>query len=184
VVVPKAESAVDLAVARDAADAPLAPLVESALGAERLPELLGVDGVERLLLGAVDLAVDLGCTDDSEVVAQVRCQLVTASRAAGRAAPLDGVTRALRDREVVLADARRSRRDGFIGKLAVHPAQIEPIRTGFAPTNEELVWAREVVEAAGRDGRGATAAAGGLVDAPVLARAQRILALHPRAESD
>lgn len=174
VVVPKVESAADLAFLREHLTVPVAALVETAVGVERLADVLAIDGVERLMLGSVDLAMDLGCAEDSEVVAQARGRLVTASRAAGLPAPVDGVTRTLRDPELVLAEARRARRDGFAGKLAVHPAQVEPIRTAYVPSREEIAWAREVVDAAA-DGRGALAAAGGLVDAPVLARARRIL---------
>lgn len=184
VVMPKVESGADLALVRERLAVPVAALVESALAIERLSEVLAIDGVERLVLGTVDLALDLGCAEDSEVVAQARCRLVTASRAAGRPAPVDGVTRTLRDPEIVGADARRSRRDGFAGKLAVHPAQVDPIRAAFVPSTEELTWAHNVVAAAGRDGRGAHAVSGGMVDAPVLARAQRILGHHPSGVTD
>jgi citrate lyase subunit beta/citryl-CoA lyase len=184
VVVPKVESAADVALVRELLAVPVAALIETARGAERVAEVVALDGVERLLLGTVDLATDLACDEDSEVVAQIRCRLVTASRAAGRPAPVDGVTRTLRDTELVLAEARRSRRDGFAGKLAVHPAQVGPIQEAFLPSWDEVAWARQVVESAADDAHGALATAGDLVDAPVLARAQRILDHHTSGESD
>jgi citrate lyase subunit beta/citryl-CoA lyase len=175
VVVPKVESAADLDLVVELLPVPVAALVESAVGVERLPEILAVDGLERLVLGTVDLAVDLGCDEDSNVVNQVRCQMVLASRAAGRSAPVDGVTTSLRDHTVTQADARRARREGFAGKLAIHPAQVPAIRAAFAPSQGELAWAREVLAAVDGSVHGAVAAAGGLVDAPVVERARRLL---------
>lgn len=189
VVVPKVESAADLEVVQDLLPVLVAALVESAEGVERLPEILAVDRVERLVLGAVDLAVDLGCDEESDVVNQVRGRLVLASRAAGRAAPADGVTTSLRDHAAALADARRARREGFAGKLAVQPIQVGAIRGAFAPSPDELAWAREVLASVDGSTHGAVAASGGLVDAPVVERARRLLAgesgtAHETGEED
>ncbi|MBO9523696.1 MAG: CoA ester lyase [Nocardioidaceae bacterium] len=175
VIVPKAERARDLHEVHDLAGAPVLALVETAAGVERIPDILGADGVEGVALGTVDLALDLGCDEDSGLIAQVRHRAVLASRAAGSAAPVDGVTRSLTDAARARTDAEQSRRDGFAGKLAVHPAQVEPIRAGFAPTPEQVAWARAVVEADGRSGGAATVVGGGLVDLPVVERARRIL---------
>lgn len=177
VVVPKVESAMDLEAVREVLTVPVAPLIESAAGVERVAEIVTADRVERLLLGTVDLAVDLGCDEESDVVTHAGCRLLLASRAAGRAAPVDGVTRALRDPGAAFADARRARREGFAGKLAIHPMQVEPIRSAFAPTPEEVAWAHGVVASAGGAAHGAVATSGLMVDAPVVERARRILAV-------
>jgi citrate lyase subunit beta/citryl-CoA lyase len=79
---------------------------------------------------------------------------------------------------VVRADAARARRIGFGGKLCIHPAQIDPVREAFAPTQAELAWARQVLAADAASAGAATAMAGEMVDRPVVARAKSILGLN------
>jgi citrate lyase subunit beta / citryl-CoA lyase len=102
---------------------------------------------------------------------------VLASRIAGVAAPVDGVTTALRDPERLAEDVRAARGLGFAGKLCIHPDQVRSVQVGFAPTDQEVAWAERIVAAA-RTTAGAIAVDGAMVDRPVLARAQRILGLH------
>ncbi len=176
VIVPKVESDADLERALAYLAVPVAPLVESARGVENLRSILAVERVERLLLGAIDLAVDVDCAEESDVMTHVRSRMVLASRAAGKQAPVDGVTRALRDQPATLADAARARREGFSGKLAIHPAQVVPIRAVFTPSADDVTWAATVLASVEVSEHGALAAAGDLVDAPVIERARRILA--------
>ena len=66
---------------------------------------------------------------------------------------------------------------GFAAKVCIHPRQLAVVHDVFTPTDDELVWARRVVDAAGAaKGRGAIAVDGQMVDAPVVARARRLLA--------
>jgi citrate lyase subunit beta/citryl-CoA lyase len=102
--------------------------------------------------------------------------LVLASRLAGLAAPVDGVTLALDDPDQVLRDTRRARRQGFGAKLCIHPRQLEAVRRGFAPTEAELSWAQRVVDAAQAAQGGAVALDGLMIDTPVVLRAQAVLA--------
>ncbi len=67
----------------------------------------------------------------------------------------------------------------WCSKLAIHPLQIAPIQVAFRPSPEDIAWALEVTQsyaAAAADGVGAIVARGRLVDAPVLKRAERLLA--------
>ncbi|MEC9104025.1 MAG: CoA ester lyase, partial [Pseudomonadota bacterium] len=77
-------------------------------------------------------------------------------------------------------DARHALQLGFGGKLLIHPSQIAPARQGFAPAADDIAWARRVVAAAQVDGS-AVKLDGAMVDAPVIKRAQAILA-RARAE--
>ncbi|WP_329391492.1 aldolase/citrate lyase family protein [Streptomyces sp. NBC_01716] len=78
--------------------------------------------------------------------------------------------------DLVAAEARRSRALGFGGKLCIHPAQLEAVARVFAPTAEQLAWARGVVEAAAAAGGGvATGPDGHMIDKPVIDRARAIL---------
>jgi citrate lyase subunit beta/citryl-CoA lyase len=64
-------------------------------------------------------------------------------------------------------------RMGFGGKMAIHPRQIEPIRNGFRPSDNDITWARDIV-GAGSSGE-AVQLNGEMVDRPVIERARRIL---------
>jgi citrate lyase subunit beta / citryl-CoA lyase len=99
-----------------------------------------------------------------------------AAAAAGVPA-FDTVDVEFRDAAAVEHRARASRRQGFVGKLAIHPAQVAPIHAAFTPTAEEIGWAQRVV-AAFREapGVGALAFEGGMLDRPHLRQAERILA--------
>lgn len=102
-----------------------------------------------------------------------RSELVLRSRLVGLPAPVDGVTTAL-DEESAAADARRAAALGFGGKLAIHPRQVAPIQAAFRPSEADIVWARRVI-AATRTGA-AVRLDGAMIDAPLVARARRILA--------
>lgn len=156
----------------------LVALVESAIGVHRAVDLASCDGVTRLAFGSIDFAVDIGADGSWESLLAARSALVLASRVRGIAAPIDGVTAALRDPQLLAADVRAARALGFTAKLCIHPAQLPSVRAGFAPTDDEVAWAERVVAAvSGAAGdTGAVAVDDAMVDAPVLARAERILA--------
>ncbi len=167
VMVPKAENPGALAGFSE-----VTALVETALGVERAHELAASGSVRRLAFGAVDLATQLGVDpDDRTAFTYARSRLVMASAAAGLEPPLDGVTTDLADPGRLLSDVRYARRLGFGGKLCIHPAQIDVVRTGFAPTEAELAWARKIVTA----GESVSTVDGQMVDRPVLERARRLL---------
>src|SRR6185295_1797832 len=148
VVVPKAERACDLARVRAAAPAAaLLPLVETAAGIANARVLARASGVERLLFGSIDLQLDLGIEGDGDELLAFRAELVLASRLAGIAAPVDGVSTAIDDAAALAADTRRARRLGFAAKLCIHPRQIAAVHAAFAPSADEIAWAERVVAA-------------------------------------
>ncbi|TKV58972.1 CoA ester lyase [Nakamurella flava] len=178
VMLPKSEdpSVVADVVTRFAAiEKPVAvvPLVESARGVLRAAELAAVPGVTRLALGAIDLTVDVGADLESPVVTHAMAHLVLASRAARIAAPLDSPSTAITDLALVGDAARVARSAGFGGKLCIHPRQVAAVRAAFAPTEEQLAWARSVLAA----GEAAVQIDGRMIDKPVIAAARRILRL-------
>ncbi len=133
--------------------------------------------------GAEDLAADVGASANRTAagefeftfrLARASCLLMAA--AAGIAA-YDTTDIEFRDLAAVEQRAQASRRDGFVGKLAIHPAQLAPIHAAFTPTSDEVTWARRVIElmsAAG--GQGAVALDGRMIDRPHVKQAERILA--------
>ena len=156
----------------------LLALIESGAGLDALDAISHAPGVVRLLLGHIDLQVDLGisCGPDEAEVAPARWALVRASRRAGLAAPVDGVTTETRDIAVVEAAVAKSLRAGFGAKLCIHPAQVSAVHAAFMPSADELKLAQRVVLAAEASGGGSCAVDGRMVDAPVIAMAQRTIA--------
>jgi len=181
VVLPKLETVAELGrVAAAAGPAcALLPMLESAAGLAALDVLAAGPGVTRLVFGNLDFQADLGmaCGPDETELQPVRLALVLASRRAGLATPVDGVTPGTGDLAQVQRDAERSRRGGFGAKLCIHPAQVAVVNTALGPTAAELDWAQRVVEAS-RNAGGVTTLDGRMVDAPVLRLAQRTLALQ------
>ncbi len=182
VVVPKCESARDVGAA--AAYAPrldLMPTIETARGLRAAEEIaLAHAQVRRLAMGALDLALDLGLSPgrDEAELAPYRAMLMMASRLAGREPPIDSPSPDFRDLDALKASCERARRMGFQGKLCIHPDQISVVQAAFTPTAEEFAEAERIVaaaEAAERQGHGAAQVDGKMIDAPVVAKARRIL---------
>ena len=137
---PKVESAAQV---REAAAAlggrALHLLLESALGVERAFELAGAAAtVASLGLGEADLRSDLRCDDDG--LAFARAHVVLAARAAGLPSPAMSVYPHVRDLDGLVASCRAGRAQGFCGRAAIHPSQLEPIRQAFAPAPDEVTW--------------------------------------------
>lgn len=177
IVLPKAEDpAVVARLASLRTNLTVVPLIESAIGFREVRALAAVPGVERLAFGHIDFQVDMGMRDAEEAdLVAFRSEIVLATRLAGIKAPLDGVTVSIDDPERLDADVRRARRLGFGGKLCIHPKQVEIVRAGFAPTEQELTWARRVLAAASEANGAAIAVDGKMVDKPVMLRAEAIL---------
>ncbi|AEH87252.1 HpcH/HpaI aldolase/citrate lyase family protein [Mesorhizobium opportunistum] len=175
VMLPKVERPEDIAnMARHMArSVSVIALVESAVGLANLPDILATSGVVAVAFGSVDFSLDLGCAHDRLTLLAARNEIVWRSRAAGRAAPIDGVTTDLSSPEITEVDARHAMKMGFGGKMAIHPRQIEPIRIAFRPSDNEIIWARDIVGAASSGE--AVQVNGEMVDRPVIERARRIL---------
>lgn len=175
IVLPKAEREADLATLIAAGAQSILPLIETAQGLWNCAMLARVPRVERLVFGSIDFSLDLGIKEGFEQLLYARSQLVLASRVAGIAAPVDGVTTSLDDPAIVRDDTLRSRALGFGAKLCIHPKQVGPVNDAFAPTSEELAWAGRVVAANDAARGGAVAVDGKMVDRPVVMIAQQML---------
>ena len=141
-----------------------------------------------LTWGMEDLGAAMGVTTQREpdgslvpVFELARTLCLVAAAAAGVQA-VDSVYTAFRDLEGLSREAARARRDGFGGKLAIHPDQVRTIHEAFTPSTAEVEHARRVVaafEAAGESG--VTSLDGKMLDRPHLIQAQRVLSLSARA---
>jgi citrate lyase subunit beta/citryl-CoA lyase len=175
VILPMADNYESLASLHEqfGSDVELVPLVETAAGVARAAEVASAPGVVRLAFGHLDFALDIDADTDSESMLLARSTLVVASRAAGRAGPVDGVTTLLDDPGAAGTDAVRARRLGFTGKLCIHPRQVEPVNTAMSPSDAEVAWARRVLDS--RAEGSASRLDGQMIDAPVLAKAEAIV---------
>jgi len=179
VMLPKAERAETVARVRAACPAiAVLPLVESARGVRAADELAGAPGVQRLVFGTIDYALDMGL--EGELAATVgldgaAMHLALASRAAGIGSPVAGVTVAIDYEAAVFADFARARALGFGAKLCIHPKQVAAVHAALAPAADELAWARRVLAAADAAGGAAVQLDGRMVDKPVIERARRIV---------
>ena len=87
-----------------------------------------------------------------------------------------------RDLDGLHAEALQGRKTGFTGKVAIHPAQVDPINDAYAPTEDEIAHARRVVEAMeNAGGAGTVGLDGKMLDMPHLKAARHVLALAERA---
>ena len=136
-----------------------------------------------LTWGAEDLAAALGATANKEedgswtspyMLARNLCLFAASS--AGVLA-LDTLYADFRDPEGLERDCRRARRDGFVGRLAIHPDQVAIINRCFSPSEEEIAEAQMIVDAfAAQPDAGTLGINGKMVDIPHLKAAQKTLA--------
>lgn len=183
VMLPKAETSESIAAMSRALGRPLPviALIETAKGLGSLVQVLTAPHIAAIAFGSLDYSVDLDCSPDWDSLVAARSEIVLRSRLAGLPGPLDGVTTNLTDQEITEQDAARARRLGFRGKLAIHPRQIGPILTAMSPTPDEIAWAKKVLTSV--NDSALVAVDGDMVDAPVIARARRILAANSRSIS-
>ncbi len=181
IMLPKVESVAEVEAAAEA-DLSLVLLLESARGIARADDLAAChERVRYLGFGPLDLLADIGgqWSPGSEETLYARSRVPIAARAARLVGALDGPWPPLRDLDGLRTDTALGRRLGYVGRLLIHPAQIDVVREVYAPSEEELDFARRTLAAASAarlEGRGAIAVDGRFVDPPVLRWAERIVA--------
>ena len=159
----------------------LMALIETALGVENSFAIAtSSDRVKALFLGAEDLTADLRCkrTKEGREIEYARTRLVAAARAAG-VDVYDTPFTDVNDDEGILVDTELAKALGFTGKASISPRHVEVINQVFSPTEKEIDYAYEVMEAitlAKQQGRGVIALRGKMIDAPIVARAQQTIA--------
>ena len=158
----------------------LMPLIETALGVENAFAIATAsDRVKALFLGAEDLTADLQCkrTKEGREIEYARTRLVVAARAAG-VEVYDTPFTDVNDDAGIVTDAQLAKALGFSGKASISPRHVEVINSVFSPTQKEVDYAYEVMDAialAKSQGKGAIALHGKMIDAPIVARAQRTI---------
>ena len=153
--------------------------VETAKGILNLREIASHPRLDGIIFGGEDFAASVGATRsrDATELLYARQAVVVACAAFGLQA-IDIVTIDFKDLDIVRAEAEFGARLGFSGKQIIHPAQVEPVQTAFTPNEEAIAHAKRIVEsfeASQKEGRGAFALDGKMIDMPLLKNAQKVL---------
>ena len=160
----------------------LMPLIETAMGVENSFAIASATKrIRALFLGAEDLTADLRCkrTKEGREIEYARTRLVVAARAANIDV-FDTPFTDVNDDEGIVVDAELAKALGFSGKASISPRHVEVINRVFSPTMAEIDYAYEVIEAiriAKEQGKGAIALRGKMIDAPIVARAERTISM-------
>lgn len=158
----------------------IAATIESAIGFLNLREICRASPrLHALVFGGEDFTTDAGITRTREAqeLLLARSLLVLHGAAFGLSL-IDMVQTAYVDLQLLEAECKQGAELGFTGKQVIHPAQVETVQRVFTPSENAIKDALRVVEAADlaqREGRGAFALDGHMVDAPVVKRAQNTL---------
>lgn len=156
----------------------LAVLIETPQAVLHAEELaLSSPRVVALIFGADDLAAEMGLvrTPTAEEVRHERAHVALVAHATGCEA-IDHVFTALDDPTGLVHDCRAGKALGYTGKQVIHPSQLGPVNEVFAPDPDQVAWARRILAAYREAPRGVTVVEGRMVDAPIVAQAERILA--------
>jgi len=154
--------------------------LETAQGILNLKEIAEADKrLEAIIFGAEDYAASVGATRTKEAteVLYARSAVVMAC-AANDLQAIDMVYIDFRDTEGLRTEAQQGAGFGFSGKQVIHPNQIAPVQEAFTPSDEEIAYAQRVVETfmtSQKEGKGAYALDGKMIDMPLLKNAQKVL---------
>ncbi len=187
ILLPKTESAqdiltIDAYMAELGSEVGVMALIETALGVENAFQIASSSKrLKALFLGAEDLTADLRCkrTKEGREIEYARHRLVVAARAAG-VDVYDTPFTDVNDDEGIVTDATYAKALGFTGKASISPRHVEIINSVFSPTQKDVDYAYEVMEAialAKEQGKGAISLYGKMIDAPIVTRAEQTIAM-------
>ena len=137
--------------------------------------------------GAEDLSAAIGASSKYDAdgalsfTYRLARSLCLAAAVAAGVQPVDGIFVDFGDEDGLRAEAEAARREGFTGKLAIHPAQVAPINAAFTPSDDEVRHAEEIVAAfEAHPDAGVLSVGGRMVDRPHLVQARRVLEVATR----
>ena len=185
IVLPKAESGADVTeLAHRTGNIPIHAIVT-----ETAASLFGLlsyrqpnSPLAAMSWGAEDLSAALGASSkygsegDIAFTYQLARSLCLAGAVAAGVQPVDGVFADFRDQVGLKDEAEAARREGFAGKLAIHPAQVPVINAAFTPSADDIAHAESIVAAfEAQPDAGVLSVGGRMVDRPHLVQARRVL---------
>lgn len=177
VVVPKAETGVDLEIVAEVlgGKTPLIAIIESGRALANAPGI-ALQATGGVLFGGVDYSASVGADlDNWDAMLTARGLIAAACGAAGVPA-YDVPHLAPKDLDGLSRTTLQAKAVGFSGRACIHPAQVDTVNTAFSPASEELAEARAILEAFEAASGGVVLHDGKMIDRPVILAAQRLLA--------
>jgi citrate lyase subunit beta/citryl-CoA lyase len=163
------------------------PICETAKGLEEAYSIASARPQHHRILtfafGAADYTLDLGIvlTREGKELEYPRSRLPVACRAGRIMPPLDTPWMVdLKDMDGLIADIKKAKAFGFMGKIVIHPNQIQPCHDIFTPSEEEILYAKKVIDAfeeAEKAGKAAIQLEGKFIDYPVVEKSRRVVEL-------
>jgi citrate lyase subunit beta/citryl-CoA lyase len=202
-IIPKAEDAgqirevdgalraLEMAAGRAVGSIDVVPMIESGLGVRSTYEMMvAADRVQCVMFGGGeegDLVADLGVewTPEGTGLMHARSKVLLDARAAGIEHPMEAVFMDFRNLDALRVECELARRLGYVGKLAIHPAQVPVINEVFTPSAEEVAHHRRILDEFDKalaDGVASIAVDGKMVDYAVARVARAVLARAEVAE--
>ena len=174
VMVPKVETAHELAGIGNTMGLPLWPIIESAEGLKNAWDIAAVTGVEGVLFGGADYSADIGSTLDWDALLFARGMLVAACARAG-VQLLDVPHLDIADEAGLISSTHRVKAMGFTGRSCIHPGQVAGVNGVFSPTVAEIDRAHRIMAAFEASEGGVAQLDGKLIELPVIRAARRTL---------
>ena len=175
IVLPKTESAEDIATVTTIRAVDVFALIETPLGFANIRQIAQAKSVKALMFGSIDFQLEMNMQGGYQELLSFRNEFVLASKLAGIESPVDGVTVDFKDETLVERETLQAKQLGFAGKLCIHPNQVDIVNTAFTPTDAEITWAQRVLTAVHQTQGQAISLDGKMIDLPVILRAQKIL---------
>ncbi|HCB02416.1 MAG TPA: citrate lyase subunit beta [Anaerolineae bacterium] len=158
--------------------------IETAKGILNLKEIASHPRLDAMIFGGEDFAASIGAKRTKEAIELLYArQAVIVACAANDLQAIDIVTIDYKDEEKLKRESDFGARLGFSGKQIIHPVQVAVVQKAFTPSEEEIAYAKRIVEtfeASQKEGRGAYSLDGKMIDMPLLKHAQKVLS---RAEA-
>ena len=152
----------------------LFPLIESSRAILYVRSILTRNLVAGAVFGGHDLAMELGCSKEWDVLSAYRSQMILGAGGLGLTL-LDMPWFGLDDEEGLRRESVQAKSFGFTGKTAIHPGQISTIHSVFTPTEQEIDEAEEMIRLFEENEGHATVWKGTILEPPVIERAKKLL---------
>lgn len=178
-ILPKAERASDIEKVHNATGLPIIALIETALGLYQIDSMTKASGLLAFSYGFLDLCNDLQVqvgTAAADIIAnQIRYQLLLISKVHSLLAPIDMVYTDFNDDKGLSQRVQLWSQMGMSGMLCIHPKQVAVVQQSLQPTNDEIDFAKRVLEEYEQSGQAVFKIDGNMVDAPVIERCRQLL---------
>ncbi len=154
--------------------------VETAKGILNLKEIAAHPRLDAIIFGGEDFAASIGAVRTKDAVELLYArQAVIVACAAYDLQAIDIVTIDYKDLDALKVESEFGAKLGFSGKQIIHPNQVPVVQEAFTPSDEAIAYAKRIIEtfeASQKEGKGAYALDGKMIDMPLLKNAQKVLA--------